>query len=315
MRSFEGQLDSVKMEHQDKQSHRPKADPLNAPKLITSSRNPLIREVLRLRDNRQRQRSGSVLVDGNREVARAISGGLKLRSLLTSDPPPVGDLERGPTDAESTSTLIAYAGATAVQVTPELMRKIAYGENPRGAIAVFDRPDKSTLGKLPLPENPLVVILVGVEKPGNIGAIIRSADAVAADAVIFCDTPCDRFNPNLIRSSLGTIFTLPSAEATQAETIAWLESRGIHPFCTFVGAPCSLWEADYRGPTAIVLGPESTCLGEIWKPQPDRPSTIDGIRGGTSIGIPMQGMADSLNVSVAAAVILFEAARQRKQTA
>ena len=288
---------------------------MNAPKLITSSHNPLIREVLRLRDNRQRQRSGSVLVDGNREVARAISGGLKLRSLLISDPPSVSDLERGLTDAEATSALVAHAGAAAVQVTPELMRKIAYGENPRGSIAVFDRPDNPPLGKLPLPDNPLVVVLVGVEKPGNIGAIIRSADAVAADAVVFCDTPCDRFNPNLIRSSLGTIFTLPSAEATQAETIAWLKNRGINPFCTFVGAPCSLWEADYRGPIAIVLGPESTCLGEIWNPQPDRSSISHGIRGGTAIGIPMRGTADSLNVSVAAAVILFEAARQRRRTA
>lgn len=181
--------------HNDNERRRPIAVPLAVPlaiavpssTTISSSRNPLIRHVVRLRDNRFRQREAAVLVDGIREIERALAAGLSLRSLFIAEP------------ASEHEPLLTAAGAAVNWVTPEILRQIAYGDNPRGAVAVFDAPPLRTLQTLQLPANPLVVVLVGIEKPGNAGAVFRSADAVGADAVILCQCGCDLFNPNLIR--------------------------------------------------------------------------------------------------------------------
>jgi TrmH family RNA methyltransferase len=284
---------------------------------ISSPQNPLIRQVVKLRDNRHRQRAGVVLVDGSREITRAIQGGLRLQSLLTTCSE--GNRQRHLTgdQDELLERLIADAGNLAVTVTDELMSKIAYGGNPRGAVAVFDRPQPPRLEELRLPENPLVLILVGIEKPGNAGAIFRSADAVGADAVVLCETGCDLFNPNLIRGSLGTVFTTPTAETSEPETIAWIRDLGLTCVNTVVDAPRSFWDADYRGPTAIVVGSEASGLGTRWGALPTESVSAESShwsRGSRSVAvsIPMRGVADSLNVSVAAAVLLFEAGRQRR---
>lgn len=285
----------------------PVAVPVPSSTTISSSRNPLIRRVIRLRDNRFRQREAAVLVDGVREIERALAAGLTLRSLFVAEPPS----EHAP--------LLAAAGAAVTWVTPEILRQIAYGDNPRGAVAVFAAPPPRTLQTLQLPADPLVVILVGIEKPGNAGAVFRSADAVGADAVILCQCDCDLFNPNLIRSSLGTVFSLPSATAGQDETIRWLGEQRIRAFAAIVGATRTFWEADYRGATALVLGSEAQGLGEAWRPaqHASSPAADNGVPAAsaagelTAVSIPMLGIADSLNVSVTAAALLFEARRQR----
>lgn len=266
--------------------------------MITSPQNPLVRHVVRLRDNRYRQRAGEVLVDGLREIERAAAAGLSLKQLFVTSPyeaPPDETLQR----------LLSGAGSRAVAVPARLMQRIGFG-SPRGAVGIFEQAAPAKLESLTLSASPLVVVLVGVEKPGNAGAVFRSADAMAADAVILCDPLCDLFNPNLIRASLGTVFTVPALLATEAETCSWLQRRGIARVTTIVGATRVYWDVDYRGPTAIVMGAESSGLGPRW-------AEGGGLAGSSvrAVSIPMLGAADSLNVSVAAAALLLEARRQR----
>jgi RNA methyltransferase, TrmH family len=260
---------------------------------VSSTRHPLIRHVARLRDNRFRQRDAAVLVDGSREIELALASGLTLRSLLIAE-----------SKSDAVQSLVAAAGPAVVWVTPTILGHIGYGDHPRDVVAVFDAPTDRTLDAFKLPPNPLIVILVGVEKPGNAGAIFRTADAVGADAVILCRARCDLFNPNLIRSSLGTVFSMPSAQAGQSETIRWLGQQNIRPLAAIVGAEQSFWQVDYRGPTAIVLGSEQAGLDDAWRPG----RSLGEL---TAVSIPMLGAADSLNVSVTAAALLFEARRQR----
>jgi len=287
---------------------------LTPPPIISSSQNPLIRRVLKLRDNRYRQREGAVLVDGTREISRALAAGFRLQVLLA---PATRDAE-SPLNADRGETILQKladdAGGSVVLVSDELLAKVAYGGNPRGAVAVFDRPDPMTLDRVRLPENPLVLVLVGIEKPGNAGAIFRSADAVGADAVILCGGGCDLFNPNLIRGSLGTVFSMPAVQAVESEAFAWIRERGLNCVTTIVGASQSFWDADYRGPTAIVVGSEAEGLAGCWRPEAGGPlvaTVASDDESLTMVSIPMSGIADSLNVSVAAAVLLFEARRQR----
>lgn len=283
---------------------------------ISSARNPLVRQAIRLRDNRFRQKRRAVIVDGVREIERAIDGGLQLQTLFIGQ---VGDQ----TPAESSpgqqvaiqeslarqQRLVLRAKDTVVTLTPDLMAQVAYGGNPREAVAIFGQPDDRTLGRLVLGPQSLVIVMVGIEKPGNAGAIFRSADAVGADAVVLCDASCDLFNPNLIRASLGTVFTVPCAEASEAETIAWLRGGGLTSYAAIVGARRTMWEVDYRGPSAIVVGSEAQGLGPLWREDAE----IVGQSAGpvVAVSIPMLGAADSLNVSVTAAALLFEARRQR----
>jgi len=276
---------------------------------ISSSRNPLVRHAIRLRDNRFRQKQQAVIVDGMREIERAIDGGLQLQTLFVGES---GGQELSMDSADQRALiqrqqrLVANAGGAVMTLTGGLMAQVAYGGNPREAVAIFRQPDDRTLGGLVLGAQPLVIVMVGIEKPGNAGAIFRSADAVGADAVVLCEASCDLFNPNLIRGSLGTVFTVPCAEATQAETIAWLRQCNLRCFAAIVGAQRTMWEVDYCGPTAIVVGSEAQGLGRLWSDWPD---------GLVAVSIPMLGAADSLNVSVTAAALLFEARRQRMNSA
>ena len=279
---------------------------------ISSSRNPLVRHAIRLRDNRFRQKQRAVIVDGVREIERAIEGGLQLQTLFVGKVGAQGALEPSPDDrgaVDPQQSLVLRAKDAVVVLTPDLMAQVAYGGNPREAVAIFQQPDDRTLGKLVLGAQPLVIVMVGIEKPGNAGAIFRSADAVGADAVVLCDASCDLFNPNLIRGSLGTVFTVPCAEATQVETIAWLRDRGLNSYVAIVGARRTMWEVDYRGPAAIVVGSEAQGLGPLWQENTDLRG--DSAGAVVAVSIPMLGAADSLNVSVTAAALLFEARRQR----
>jgi len=287
------------------------------PPTISSSHNPIIRHAIRLRDNRFRMRERAVIVDGAREIQRAIAAGFRLRTLFVarSDEGAGGARSDGSSGDDPLEQLVARSGGSAVWVTPALLSQVAYGGNPREAVAVFDRPEGQTLDRLVLKQNPLVIVMVGIEKPGNAGAIFRSADAVGADAVVLCGGGCDLFNPNLIRGSLGTVFTVPCVESDEAQTISWIRRSGLNCMAAIVGATRTFWEVDYRGPTAIVVGSEAHGLGPLWRDwdtdsggSGQSPATPGRL---TAVSIPMLGVADSLNVSVSAAALMFEALRQR----
>ncbi len=186
-----------------------------------------------------------------------------------------------------------------VPVTQGVFDKIAVREGTGGVIAVAEM-KANRLEDLSLGKNPLILVLESVEKPGNLGAILRTAEAAGVDAVIVCDPQTDFYNPNVVRSSVGCVFTQPIASATSEETIAWLRKNKVRIYCTYLGASKPYHEIDYRGATAIVMGTESTGLSDGWVSQSD-----------ANLIIPMQGKIDSMNVSTAAAVVVFEARRQR----
>ena len=283
----------------------PRFDPffsLHRPQLLlTSTSNPTVKHLVKMRDNRARRRAGRVLVDGWRETQRAIESGLNPLGIYVvagrgdaAPTHPQSDAERFVTESEARAL---------VNVSPTVMQKIAYGQSERGVVAEFAAPAWG-LSELRLPDSGLVLVLDQIEKPGNIGAAFRCADAAGADAVILCPAAADRFNPNAIRNSLGAVFSLPSATADEPHAKAWLVEHGYRICAARVESSRPLWQADLTGRLALVIGSEAHGLGDHW--QSDDDVTIDAIR------IPMAGNIDSLNASVSAAVLLYEAQRQRQ---
>jgi TrmH family RNA methyltransferase len=265
--------------------------------LITSLQNPRVREAAKLRDRRHRQAQGRILVDGTREIVRGLEGHLRLIEVfvcraLCRDPLCGPLLDR-----------VVQAGAEIVEVAPPVFEKLAFGHRVEGLLAVAEMPS-ARLADLVLGDDPLVAVLERVEKPGNVGAVLRTADAAGISALIVADAQTDLYNPNAIRSSLGTIFTLPVAQATTGETLLWLRTRQLTIFAARVDAATPYTEADFRGPAAIVLGSEAEGLTSAWSGAEIR-----------TISLPMRGTADSLNVSATAAVLFYEALRQRRLTA
>jgi RNA methyltransferase, TrmH family len=260
---------------------------------ITSPANPRLKAAARLRSRRERDREGLTLVDGAREVARALSGGAKLREAF---------FEPGScTDDECRAALAALDehDVPVHQVSVEAFSRLAYGERLDGLVAVAETPPHS-LTQLALPADPLITVIEGVEKPGNIGAILRSADGAGVDAVIMAKPGTDLFNPNVIRASLGTVFAVPVAVASSGEVLAWLTERAFRILAARVQASVDYTQADYRGSVAIALGSEARGLSDPWAELAAR-----------SVHVPMLGVADSLNVSATAAVLFYEALRQR----
>jgi TrmH family RNA methyltransferase len=262
------------------------------PARITSLTNPRIKAAVRLRDRRERDATGRTIVDGIRELSRSLDAAVELETVFVAP-----DLIRTP-EAE---TLVARAGRSGmiVEVSAEVLGKLAFGDRSDGVVAIVRTPSTS-LDDLVLSHDPLVVVVESVEKPGNLGAIVRSADGAGASAVIAASALTDVFNPNAIRASLGTIFALPIGAAGSAETLAWLIDHGFQPVAAVVDAPTSYTDVDLSGPTALVLGNEASGLGGIWRD----PRVVP-------VSLPMAGVADSLNVSTAAAILLYEAVRQR----
>jgi len=266
--------------------------------VIDSASNPRIKAALRLRERRERDATGLTLVDGGREALRAMEAGAVVESAFVC-PPRIATNEAKRV-AEKLSQSFGPFGAAIeyAEVGERAFERLAYGDRADGVILVVRSP-RAELADLQLPTEPLVVVTEDVEKPGNVGAIIRSADAVGADAVIAVGGT-DLFNPNVIRASVGTVFSMPVAAATANDTAAWLRDRNVRIVASIVDAARLHVEADLRGPLAIVLGSEATGLSEAWR-TPD----VEAVR------LPMAGVADSLNVSTAAAVLLYEAWRQR----
>ena len=254
---------------------------------ITSAQNPKIKNLLLLQEkSKARREQGLFVVEGRRELEHALEAGFRARTVFVC-PEIAGD------------SVIPGLTGNLVEIPETLYRKVAYREGTEGIIAEMECRERR-LEDLPLGENPLVVVLESVEKPGNLGAVLRSADAARADAVIVCDPLTDLWNPNLIRASLGGIFTVPTVCASSAETIGWLQAHGIRILTAQLQDSSWYYDTDMTGGTALVMGTESTGLTDIWRRAAD-----------AHIRIPMLGRLDSLNVSVSAAILLFEAVRQR----
>lgn len=262
---------------------------------ITSTQNPRVKQAAALRDARDRAEQRRFLIDGAREIGRAIVGRFKIDEFFVC----TDNLRTA--EARDTLDELVATGAARFDVSSSVLTKIAFGERNEGLVAVARTPDRS-LDDLPLASGAVVAVLVGLEKPGNVGAIVRSADAAGIAAVIVADPVSDLFNPNAIRASLGTIFTVPCRAATSDETLAWLRERGVERIIAArADAGSDYAEVDLSGTTAIVLGSEAAGLPEVW-----RASDIMPVR------LPMLGAADSLNVSATAAVLFYEALRQRR---
>ncbi len=261
--------------------------------LIRSLQNPKVKSAVRLRDRRHRSKQGRILIDGARELSRAIGAGVELIEVFVCEP-----LCETPEARQVLADLDDHP-ADVIQVTEAVFAKLAFGDRAEGALGIAATPS-ADLADLSLPENPLLVVLEGVEKPGNLGAVLRSADAAGASAVILADPCCDLFNPNAIRASLGTIFTTSVASAGTDETLDWLALRGLNVYAARVDGAVPYTDVDFRRPAAVVLGSEAQGLSDAW--------TTELV---TPISLPMRGVADSLNVSATAAVLVYEALRQR----
>jgi len=259
---------------------------------ITSLTNPRVKAAVRLRDRRERESTGLTIVDGAREIIRALDSGARVETAFLAE-----DLLRTP-EGHAAADRLRHRPTT-ILASPAVLAKVAFGERSDGIVAIVEAPTIG-LADLVLPDDPLIAVVEGVEKPGNLGAVLRTADGAGASAVIAADPRTDLFNPNAIRASLGTIFALPVVAATSDEVITWLLYRGIRPVAAIIDAPTDYAAADLRGPLAIILGSEADGLSSTWRD----PRVIP-------IAIPMHGIADSLNVSIAAAIVLYEAVRQR----
>ncbi len=264
------------------------------PTLLTSAQNVRIKELVHLRERRARDKSGSFLIEGYRELSRALVGQIPLEALYFCP-----ELFLGTNEPE----LIAQAssrGAKLFRCTKELFAKVSYRDRPDGLIAVAlqqPHPISHLLPKHPLP---LYLVAEAIEKPGNLGTILRSADAVGVDGVVICDRCTDPYNPNVVRASVGTLFTVPIAETTTEEALDWFKEQGVTVLAATPHAKTLYTEADMRRPLAIAVGTEQLGLSKRWMEVAD-----------LQVRIPMRGIADSLNVATATTLLLYEALRQR----
>lgn len=261
---------------------------------ITSFQNPKIKEIVSLCDKAKVRREKSLFtIEGVRELKLAQAAGYRIESIFY-----VPELLEKHQELDE-RTLLEMEYGSIYRISAPIYGKLAYRDTTEGIIAVAET-RKIRLGDIRLPENPLVIVLENIEKPGNIGAVLRSADACGADAVLFCDCSTEIHNPNLIRSSLGTFFTVKSAECTSKEAITWLKKQGIRIYTAQLQDSEWYYRCDMKGPTAIVMGSEDKGLSTLWRKASD-----------AKIKIPMLGKADSLNVSVSTAILCYEAVRQR----
>ena len=253
---------------------------------ITSLQNPKIKYIVKLReDKRQRQKDGVMLVEGYDELALALGSGLKPQSLLTAP--------------ELVARSIDIPAADVTTVTRAVFEKISYRDNPDGWLGIFPIP-KITLEDLKMSDVPLVIVAESVEKPGNLGAILRTADAAKVDAVIVCDPRVDLWNPNVVRASRGAVFTVPTIEVDSQTALAWLKSRKMRVLAATPSAEVLYTDINLKEPVAITVGTEDEGLTDFWMQNAD-----------IKVLIPMMGKVNSLNVSIATALITYEAIRQR----
>ena len=263
---------------------------------ITSHSNPRIKSLIKLGRKSERIRTGLMPVEGIREISRAADAGVEFREVYYCPDIADGELEGKLLER------LAAANVQMIEVSSAIFTKIAYRESVGGIVAVAGRQDHP-LEDLPAGGNPLLLVVDHLEKPGNLGAVFRSADGAGATGVIVSGQSAEISNPNVIRASLGTVFTVPKAVAPASDVIQWLKRNGIAIMATTPDAKTPWNEADLASPSAIVLGSEYRGLGDEWLKAAD-----------VTVKIPMRGSADSLNVSATAAILLYEALRQRLQS-
>jgi RNA methyltransferase, TrmH family len=257
---------------------------------IESAKNPKIKNLLKLQKPAERRKQGVVLVEGYKEVLAALKAGLTLVEIYYCGE--YGGENPSFFGVSSNQGLIA-------NVPKKVFEEISYREDPDGYIAVF-MIKKLTLEEAKLSAQPLILVMEGMEKPGNFGAILRTADAAGADLVIVNDPQLDVYHPNAIRASIGSIFDRQIVEASREDTIAYLAANNITSYATSKRGEKNFYDFDLTGGTAFVLGAEHSGLSEEWRESADE-----------YIKIPMTGIVDSLNLSASAAILLFEAVRQR----
>jgi TrmH family RNA methyltransferase len=260
---------------------------------ITSLQNPRVKQLVRLRERRDRDEAGLFLIEGYRETRRALEKGVQPREFYFSPDWFLGENE--PALLEQARA----AGAQLFELSKEAFAKVAYRERPDGLLAVAPQ-WKRTLDNLNLRPAPFLLVVESIEKPGNLGTILRSADAAGCDAVIVCDPVTDIFNPNVVRASTGVLFSVPVVVSDSSTVHAWLKSRGIRTAATTPHTTNLYTQTELRGPLAIIMGSEQYGLSEFWMKGAD-----------VLVRIPMAGQADSLNVAMATIITLFEAVRQR----
>ena len=258
-------------------------------KQITSIQNPYIKSLVLLQEKaKARRQSGTFLIEGKREISIAVKGGYQIETLLFL-----------PEICSEADARALSQNAEVMEINKEVYQKLAYRDTTEGILAVA-KTKMLQLSDLKLSINPLILVAEAPEKPGNIGALLRTADAANLDAVIIANPKSDLYNPNIVRSSVGCLFTNQIATGTTSEIIAFLKERKINFYCATLQNSTGYHTQDYTAPTALVVGTEATGLTDEWR-----------IEATKNIIIPMQGEIDSMNVSVAAAILIFEAKRQR----
>lgn len=257
--------------------------------MITSPQNERIKYLVQLQQKSSlRRQEGLFVVEGRRELLHCINADYEVKTIFVDNQKDDALLD------------IDSKNAEIIEVSPKVYEKIAYRESTEGVVAIV-KACKNTLQDFAQKENPLYVVIEAVEKPGNLGAILRSADAAGVDGVIVCDPLTDLYNPNLIRASIGAIFTVPTVVCTSEECIAWLKENKIQILTAQLQDSSLYYDVDMKKATAIVMGTEATGLTQQWRMAADK-----------HIRIPMCGKLDSLNVSVSSAILMFEAIRQRR---
>ena len=261
--------------------------------VLTSTQNATLKSVMKLRDRRDREKRRLTVLEGYRELTRAQEYGMELVECFFAPEMFLGENEF------TVLKSLAESGVRVYQVPPFMLEKMAYRDRPEGLIATA-KMLRHTLDDLPVVENGLYLVAEAVEKPGNLGSMLRSADAAGVDGMIICDKTTDIYNPNVIRASTGALFAVPLAEATTDETFAWLRKHNIKILSATPHTDNIYTDVDLTTSVAIAVGTEQTGLTERWMTECDLP-----------VVIPMLGQIDSLNVATATTILLYEAARQR----
>jgi TrmH family RNA methyltransferase len=257
---------------------------------LTSFTNPRIKHIVQLSKSRERKIHNTIVVEGYREISMAMVNGFECMEVYHC--PEI-------TGNSSVNKLISGLQCPVYEVSRAIFEKIAYRENSDGMVALFT-PKYLQIEDIRLTENSLILVAESIEKPGNLGALLRTADAAHLDAIIVCDAKTDIYNPNVIRSSLGCIFSQQVVTCSNDEAMAYFKTKGITTFAAALTAKKFYHESDFCIPAAIVVGTEADGLSETWLKGADE-----------QIKIPMGGKVDSLNVSTSAAILIFEALRQR----
>jgi len=263
--------------------------------MIASVTNRKIKDVVKLRDSLSRRKNNLFIIEGYREINLALKAQIAIKELYVCK-----DFFKGFKE-EEIITLLGKRNSNIYEVTRKVYEKIAYGNRRQGLIAVAQQP-KYKLSDIKLTKNPFLIVAERIEKPGNLGAILRTIDAAGFDSLIAVDSLTDIYNHNVMRSSIGTIFTKPIITTSSQELLEWLKKRDVAIVCADPTGSLTYTSVDLKKPTVLILGSEEKGVSSFWKNHAD-----------VITSIPMRGKADSLNVSVTAAVFIFEALRQRSQ--